>query len=284
MKKIFVFSIALGLALALVQAPAEAQTSFGFKLTGGLAYVNGGDVNTGLQGWSDIWDAIFGGSGYSISGGYAPFHLGMDFGGEFLVNFSPSFGLGLGAGYIQSSKSSALNISDIGVNVDEMWAPKVGAIPLTLTAYYTLPTAGKVKFILNAGAGYYLGTYKDTQHVVFFGDIDQTFDTTASGLGFHGGFGIEVPFSPMISFLFEARGRYASLGSFKGTVKIGSTSPLTGDMWYSEIDALGYGYYPVITIEDSEPSGSDVRSVRMAKLGLSGFSAVLGFVFHFGAI
>jgi opacity protein-like surface antigen len=278
MKKMLLLFCALVLSLALVYAPAQAQTKFGFKITGGLGYLGGGDLNTGLQGWSDAWSAIFGGSGYTVTGGYSAVHLGMDIGGEFLLQFDPSMAIGLGVGYLQASKSSTLTMTGFGSSAAFTWAPKVSAIPITATFYYFLPSSGRVRIFLDAGLGYYLGKYTDAWHLEFFGPTDETLDTTANGIGFHGGLGIEVPFSPAISFLFEARGRYASLGNFKGTDTTSFTST-TGDVWIENLDTFGLGTFPLLTIDTGTPSSS--TTPRQAKLDLSGFSAVIGFLFHF---
>ena len=278
MKRCFVLLCVLVVSVLLVQAPAQAQTKIGFKVTGGLGFVSGGDLNTGLQGWSDAWKAIFGGIGYTVSGGYSPVHLGMDIGGEFLLQFDPSLALGLGVGYIQASKSSTLSLTYGSTSVQDSWAPKASAIPITATFYYTLPSTGSVKIFIDAGVGYYLGKYTDAWHVVFFGTSDETLDMTANGIGFHGGLGVEIPFSPAISFLFEARGRYASLGNFKGTDATSSTTT-TGNAWIENVNALGFGTFPLLYLESSTPSSS--VSPRQAKLDFSGFSAVVGFLFHF---
>jgi len=50
MKKALVVLCVLVVSLVLVQSPAQAQTTFSLKVTGELAYVGGGDVNSGLKG------------------------------------------------------------------------------------------------------------------------------------------------------------------------------------------------------------------------------------------
>ncbi len=277
MKKALVVFCILAFFALLAQSPAQAQTTFGFKVTGGMAYVGGGDMNKGAQGWSDAWHAIFTGVGASAAGGYSPVHLGMDLGGEFLVQFNPSLALGLGAGYLQASKSSSMTLTAGSSSAEDTWAPKISAIPITATLYYYLPSAGGIKFFLDAGVGYYLGKYQDSWQVVFLGTVQESYDMTANGIGFHGGLGLEVPLSPMISLLVEARGRYAELGGFNGTFKSG-TSTTTGDAWIEPTDALGFGTFPLLTVNSSTPS---TAGAYKAKLGFSGFSAVLGFLFHF---
>ena len=277
MKKAMAIVCGAVLALAYAASPATAQTKFAFKLTGGLAYAGGGDLNTGLQGWSDTWITAWGST--SHIGGYMPFHLGMDFGGEFLIQFNPSFALGLGAGYISLSKSSSLTFEGSSTYT---WNPKVSAIPITATFYYFLPSTSTMKFFLDAGVGYYVGAkYTDTQHIIFFSAYDDMLDMSGSGFGFHGGLGLQIDFSPQIALLLEARGRYASLKGFTGTETSTGGSPFTGTLYYEEAQIFGTAYLPVTTVDTSVPSGTGVRNGREATIDFSGFSALIGFVFHF---
>ncbi len=274
MKKATWLLFLLAVSVLLFQGPAQAQAKFGFKLTGGLGYYGAGDLNTGLQGWSDILSDIY--KTHSASGGYSPVHLGVDFNGEFFLQLNPELAIGLGVGYLSASKSSALELTKSGSTVEDTWSPKIGAIPVTLNLHYYLPLAGEIRLSLDAGLGYYFGTCTDTQHIVLFGEMNRTYDMTAGGIGFHGGLGLEIPVAPAVSIVVEARGRYASLGGFKGTGRSGS-SERTGDVWLADItDAR---IYTLIDVYDDTPSGDNARP---AKLDFSGFSATAGFLFRFG--
>lgn len=271
MKKALVLFAVLVLSVFLVPSPAQAQMSLGFKLTGGLGYYGAGDINTGLQGWSDAFSYIY--DAYSPTGGYMPVHLGMDFGGELLLQFNPQLAFALGVGYLQASRSSSLDIID---DYAETWSPKISAVPITLSLHYFFPITGRIKLSLDAGVGYYFGKCTDTQHIVFIGEFDRTYDLTASGIGFQGGLGLEIPVAPAVSIVVEARGRFAKLGGFKGTVSSDSGTD-SGDMWLADVN-IGKKL-TLIELYDATPSGDNPR---LAKLDFSGFSAAAGFVFRFG--
>jgi hypothetical protein len=274
MKKAVLFACLLAVSVLFIQSPARAQMTLGFKVTGGLGYYGAGDLNTGLQGWSDVFSYIY--DAYSPTGGYEPVHLGMDFGGELLLQFNPQIALGLGVGFLQASRSSSLVLSYAGEDYPESWSPKISAVPITLSLHYFVPLSGKIKLSLDAGMGYYFGKCTDTQHIIFIIEFDRTYDTTASGVGFHGGLGLEIPVAPSVSIVFEARGRFAKLGGFKGTVESDS-STTTGDVWLADVN-LGKNL-TLIDIYGATPSGDNPR---LAKLDFSGFSAAAGFVFRFG--
>jgi len=270
--------------LFLFMGTAKAEAKFGFKLIGGLGYIGGGDLNVGLQGWSDIWNKEYNVPGITRSGGYQAFHLGFDLDVEFLFYITPKIALSLGTNYIQFSKSSELQLVEAGTTYKISWHPKVSAIPITLSLYYYLLNGKKMKLFLGVGTGYYLSKYTDTQHTVFLGDINDEYNTSAKGIGFHGGIGLEIPFSPHIAFIMETRGRHASLSGFEGELKsswMSSTSTTSGKLWFYEINAFDLGKFSIITLENTKPVGADITNVNEAKIDLSGFSAIAGFIFRF---
>ncbi len=283
MKKVFVLCCVLTLSLALLQVPAQAQSRFGFKVSGGLAYAGGGDINNGLQGWSDFYHEFMSLLGYSpVSGGYDPFHLGLDFQGEFLFQVSPSVALGLGGGYMTISKDSTLTGTYLSNSVSLTWKPQVTAIPITFNFHYYVPAGSSLKFVFTAGVGYYL-TKPNFDFVIGGSGSSSTekYDLSGSGFGFHGGLGLDVALSPAVSLVLDFLGRYATASGFTGSYTTSSGSQTNGKLYYYEATVTGAGVFPVLTYSNTMPSGSGVGNAREAKLDLSGFSALLGFVFHF---
>ena len=271
---------ALGLAV-----PAPAQSRLGFKIGGGLAYVGGGDFNKGLQGMSDFLYDVFTLAGVTASGGYKPVHLGFDLNGELIFQITPKMGIGLGAGYLSVSRLSEMTLTTPTVTEKESWHPRASVIPITLNFHYSIPAGASLKFNIHAGVGYYMVGLKDTQRLVFFVIEDREYDTSGSGFGAHGGIGLEIALSPNVGFTFDILGRFASISPIKGdgTAKAGgSTITETGaTFWYAEENVGILGTYAMLYFDPDMPSGSDLFNVREAKLDLSGFSAVAGFIFRF---
>jgi hypothetical protein len=248
-----------------------------------MAYIGGGDLNKGLQGWSDFWDDLYTLGGVTTGGGYQPVHLGMDLNGEILFQITPQMGIGLGAGFISASKASALTLTTPSESEKETWEPKATVIPITLNFHFSIPAGSSLKFNIHAGIGYYLASVKHTQHVVFFGVQDEEYDMSGNGFGAHGGFGLEVALSPNVGFTFDILGRFASVSSLSGdrTVTSSGTSDTEsgGKFWYGDFVFSGLGTYPFIAYDTALPATLD--NGREAKLDLSGFSAVAGFIFRF---
>jgi hypothetical protein len=280
MRKIFVLFCVLVLSLALLQTPARAQSKFGFKVSGGLIYAGGGDINAGVQGWYDFYHDYLQLLGYSATGTYSPFHLGMDFQGEFLFNLSPEMALGLGAGYLSVSKDSALTGTSGSKTITLTFQPKVHAIPITFNFHYYLPAGNTLKFVLTAGVGYYLTKIDHTLGATGSGSVEK-YDFSAGGFGFHGGVGLDLALSPAVSLVLDLLGRYATASGYTGSYTSGSTTHTNVNLYYYEGSFPGFGTYPQLTYDTTLPSGSGVNNAREAKLDLSGFSALIGFVFHF---
>src|SRR5512136_2134773 len=125
MKNKFLTALTLAAFVLGFAGAASAQSRIGFKLGGGLAYVGGGDPNTGLQGWSDIYDYTLTMGGDIVSGGYSPVHLGMNFTGELLFQITPEMAIGLGGGYLSAKKTSEMPVIAGGTQHKISWDPSV---------------------------------------------------------------------------------------------------------------------------------------------------------------
>jgi hypothetical protein len=280
MKKATVVICALLLVLALLPGKADAQMRMGFKAYGGLAYLGGGDLNTGGAGFGEFIEDLLG--SYPYDGEFAPVHLGMNFGGEFLLQFSPNMGVGLGVGYISAAKESEIEPSPAISGVDFLWSPKVSAIPITASFYYYLPSGGNLKIFFNLGLGYYLAKTDFEYHWAFFGPINWDAATTGGGLGFHGGLGLEYSMTPMIGIIAEIKGRYAAFSNFEGSVEWtypGSSGSDTfeGPLWIGDL-TFGSLRWTWLWIDEVEPA---LGGVKKAKVDFSGFSFVIGIIVRF---
>lgn len=283
MKKPFflltVFLLATGIAFSQVS----------IKLTGGMAYILANDLNKGLQGENDFLtnEATY------VSGEYNKLHMGMNFGGEIIFNFSPNAGIGMGAEYSQIGKESTLDYTiDIFGQFSEVLNLNIKVIPITLNFYYYIPAGSSIKFYLKVGAGYYITKFnmEDSLNAFSLGiNTRDSLKVSKGTIGFQGIFGIEFLASEQISFVVEAGGRYAKLSELTGdwTRKgIDSGVPVyksgTGSLWYYEWTPLFSRHtYPGIGISDREPSAINVTNVRKASLDLTGFSVKAGLKIRF---
>ncbi|MBN2199218.1 MAG: outer membrane beta-barrel protein [Candidatus Aminicenantes bacterium] len=269
----------------LLSLPARAQFRIGFKLYGGYNYLVGGEGNDGVQGFQDFWVRSGELGGYSASGDYKPFHYGFTGGGDLIFYLTPNIGVSIGAGYLQASSSSVVNMTRPGVSLAISSDPKAGAVPLRVGLHLSLPIGASANFVVNGGAGYYLGTFESRLRLEEGTDWMQwEFEARGQGIGFHGGAGFELNFGPNVGLVLEAAGRYARIGGFEGEAKYsmpGFSDSESGKLYFYRMNVALIGTFPMVFISDTPPSGSGVSDVHEAKIDFSGFSARAGLIIRF---
>ena len=287
--------ILVGLCFLLVLSSLCFSMSFSLKLKGGVSLISSGDYNDAIEG-RNAYIASF---GNDISGTFSKLSLAMDFGGEFIVNVTDQFGIGVGGGYIQASRAMetvSYNYLFIIFTIDAAYGfkPTLTAIPLTLNFHYT-PSFGGVKLDLWAGPGLYFckmkieGSEQDALLIFPFTDTF-TFEGSKTVFGFQGGIGLEIPIGGNISFVVDVTGRYARMSDIQGNfnltgelVGIPVTINATDYFYYSYTFTPGSTAFPLQTwVNDANaPSGTHVSSVRHGNFDFTGVSGQAGFKITF---
>jgi len=283
------FSIVL--CLAFISAAAGADVRLGFKLYGGWGTLDGGDLNSGSEGiWSALKALLLEAPGVTAAGEFAPVHSGVDVGGDLLLEFSRSFGISLGAGYVRSSRTSLMSFSgDLSPhsratnNADV----RADAVRLSLQARYVLPTTSGLSVVFHAGPDLYLAGIRSRVFLVLDGSEYWIVDSQADGmgLGLQGGVGLEYDLNSHLGFFLEAVGRYADFAGFDGK----STMGLFGTESFTSTGTLYYWDY-VSSIQNNaeilcysaSPNNPNYKNVREAKIDFSGISLRLGAVIRLG--
>jgi len=273
----------------LVRQPtAESPIGFSLRMQGGMSYLFANDINDHLQATTDYWTD----RGVDVEGEFEPLQNGIEFGGEFIVNLTPHIGIGLGGGYIQASSKSTVNNVWFGYSYQDTASPKVTAIPLTLSAYFDLPLGKRLSFTVQAGLGYYLGTFSwDYSYESEFDDFKENWEGKSNALGFHGSLGFEFNFSSRIALYVEGFGRYAKLKGLKGNYTFeetffgyqGQESIDEATLWYYEWrSSLTGNYYPTLEFNDDKPEETSfVKNIREGEVDLTGFSVRVGIRIRF---
>ncbi len=152
MKKLFLIGV-----LCLSLATAGFSMGFSIKATGGLSLLMGGDYNTAVADQNAYAHTL---TGATVDSEFSKLGMGLDFGGEFILLFTDSMGIGLGAGYITASDDSTLQMHSGAIIVSDRFAPSVSAIPFTLNFHYFLPLGSSMRLHFFGGPGLYLTTVK----------------------------------------------------------------------------------------------------------------------------
>ncbi|MDD8027726.1 MAG: hypothetical protein PHI34_14590 [Acidobacteriota bacterium] len=289
MRVVVLAVLCVGALLAAVPGQAwAAGPKFRIRLWGGGAYVSGGDINAGLKGLGDYWLARDEYIGWNDKGAYSPAHLGFEFGTDVTFQITPNLGVGIGAGYVQASKTSTIS-SSLGSYTEEYsMMPKLSAFVLRfLNVTYSLPLGRSLRFNIFAGGDYYFAK-GSTNYRYDYPDGDWSlYDNTASGGGFgaHTGLGLDIALGKFFSLFFEVGGRYARFGGLEGTYlyteESGYSNEEKGFMTFYEYKWQSVWYGRAFVMEDEAPTGSSYRNQREAKIDFSGVAAVFGVSINF---
>lgn len=263
---------------------AGFRPGFCVRLHGGLSYLQGGDLNSGLKGFGD--SAIYNYSlhGYSHSGAYQDMHTGVDLGGDLIFLFSPWLGLGIGSGYCQASKSSEIVLT--GPATDRfILKPQASVIPIRAGLWFFLQLSDVLRISMNVGVEYDLASISADIRREFpswWSEWDQ--DASGRGIGFQGAVGLEIRLSSAISLIVEGQGRYAKIKEFKGTniyrTNSGYQEKQEGTLYYWT-DYHTFRPFPYIFVWSHTPSDPWQQDVRKAEVDFSGGSLRGGIVLRF---
>jgi hypothetical protein len=274
--------VVIFVALIGFSSPNWAEAGLGFKvrLYGGLGYLSGGDLNSGMEGLMDGYKGAFMGVGATAAGKFEPAHFGPALGGDLILQLSPVIGLGLGTGYIQASKDSSIVIIKAGHTYTVSAKPELSAIPIKLNLFASVP-AGPVTFNFHGGVGYYLSKLSYLfRFAAAAGSLEYDGQLkTRGGFGFQGGIGLEFHIASALNFFIEAQGRYIRIDGFEGTNTTKVTGypndSTTGKLYdYEQMTAIGN--YRWIVISDLDLTSIPALKARKAIIDFSGGALVAG--------
>ena len=279
-------------ALWLLASAGFSQES-SIKLSGGLGFASGGDLNKTIKGTSDLRRDFDG-----ATGEFKPISLGLNFDVEFIHHFTPNLWLGLGIGYFRASKESPPLSSEVGIpgiftlSSEYSIKPVISALPITLNVHYLLPAGSKLSFDFHAGIGYYLTMLdfsgKDVLSDSFFDQIsehwteDTTFSATKGGLGFQAGVGFEFDMTTRVAIVCDVFGRFASVSGFKGKYTYKESGDYTwqesaSDYYFWSYDETFDGSpYTQFDFYTEKPEGEGITNAKQGSVDLTGFGITLG--------
>ena len=268
----------LGLSFLFVCLPRAADASaLTFRFFGGGTYLRGGDLNDGMKGWTDYWKANYQIMGYPTqAGSFNPLHYGYEFGGDIIVHLTSRFGIAVGAEYVVAKKTSTLTFQSPSETINWTIVGKPSAIPVKVSLFYILPLGNGAAVSLHAGAGYYSAKARLESSTRADEHTDYLVDSSAKGVGYHAGLGLELRLFPKVYLLVEGAGRYAVLSGFEGSVTMHPEGGWKGKLYYWGASKSYLERYNYIDLTIGAPEG--VIFVREAKVDYSGFSLRGGFV------
>ncbi|MGD0782271.1 MAG: outer membrane beta-barrel protein [Candidatus Aminicenantales bacterium] len=277
---------ALAAFLIPAAAPAAASgASLDFRLKGGYAYAAIGDFNAYNDDILKTMDWILPG-GYRFSGEFPRLHGALDLEFEASLSLSSRLRLSLSAGFLEAKGgpwSYSFSRPDGTFLFSDRVEPYARAIPVKLSISFNALDSPRFKAFIKGGLGVYFARF----YSYSFDDegwpdaSEMRVDTTATGVGVHGGVGFEAAITSHIGLVVEAEGRYAPIDNFTGTAAItsgGVTVTTNGTIYYYRAPTVSNVQEFVLS---AQPPPSLFSDIRKAIVDFSGFTIRGGLVIHF---
>jgi hypothetical protein len=293
------FLLPVFLVMCLLSGPALAIASGGgvelsLKVRGGLSYLSAGDVNTGSGGFFDYVKLLAANStGWTTSGDYSPLHLGYDFGADIIIQLSRNIGVGIGAGYLRSSKTSVMTVSTPDGDLKITGTPTLSAIPMRIGVFFIHPLGQRLSFTADAGMTYYaarkfeatLRIDEPAPNYWVTQSISASKSRFSDNLGFQASLGFEYKISQKMGFFLEAAGRFARLKNFKSVTATSassdsSTETVQGKI-YLEKNTYPEGTWTMFVVSSDPPVPDLNTTYSEPKFDLSGFCIQTGIHIRF---
>ncbi len=263
------------LCIFLIVLSADALP-LSFKITGGIGWLDGGDLNKNIQGWKRYFsDRNI--SPYTFSFDVEEIHRSWEGGIEITYSISSRWRIGFGLDVLQGNTKGTMSSSveleedyfrsadDFGTiflieNRDQSPEYRLRAIPVILTFYHAIPFSNKGNVFLGMGGGYYFGRLDYQENYQYDSDyrddnilsgsifryIDQysssgdyTEESRTGALGLHGLAGLEWKVSERFYLVFEVIGRWVDFSDWAGDKTDSYSWDQTWGFWGTDRD-LGF--------------------------------------------
>jgi hypothetical protein len=336
-----VFLLVLGMAVMMGSLWSSVKVSFRLSGSYGKLLEGAGDIDVIRRGMESQLLDMSQQDRYTASFDWKKPSRSNDLRAELVFRISRNFGISVGSGYIFADSPGSYAVdykyardngndyyfrgynyeTDEYADYSQKYA--LSAIPITLDAYVFLPIGKKETFTAFAhlGAGYYFGrlqhnldmdaTFNRTEKL--YGDLvyqsEGTYDiritekTTSSAWGVHGGLGLDVRLTRLLTIGAEAYGRHVVFRDWEGSqvtkmeYKNKSWSVWGGDSERADSDTdSAYGNlwtydfgcsdesprYTRMWIMEEEPDDECYHKVRKSSINLNsyGFSVSIKLSFN----
>ncbi len=270
----------IGILIALL----TVSLSFGeiqLKFSGGVNWISGSDFNAFARAQNALYALWY----TNIQGSRTEFGPAPLFQAEAVSYFSPSLGVGLGAGILRMSVDDRMEYLESNSPGNAQFRSQLTIIPVTLNLHYRSRMSPRLALDGYAGFGIYLSRLDvfesqfwqagpDLYTSDFKGDVRGTF-------GLQAGVGLEYELSSRLAVFISGGLRVASYGPINGRATTSYETPF-GSQNNTNI-AVDYYYfdyfsYPYMIFGQTDPrfNNNDIKNLRKAAINLSGAAFTTG--------
>jgi hypothetical protein len=268
---------------ASAAGPSEGGRT-ALRLSAGWSSLDGGDFSRGLLGWLDLWAhaGSLWGIQTDVTGG--PGSWAAALGADVLFPLTSWLSFGMGAAWVSASDLYTSSAEGNGGLVPDAQSIEMTprALPVRASLFGRIPLSGRLDVSMNAGVSYY---YLARARAVYRRDWEDyweedAFDLKTSGLGYHGGLGLELELGRHVSVFVEGQVNRARLSKFFGTIdrasSEGGEESREGTLYALEF-GLGDGEtFPLVDVLDQAPAGPAFSRAAEAVIDFGGFGLAVG--------
>ena len=267
--------------------PAKSGFAFGLRLTGGLSFFDGGDINDSKSNVTlNEYQAGKVGVPYTIN--EQDLNRSFEGSADLLFYLGKRFGVSLGASCLGGKSRNRLIITQPGPPPSDYtitFDPAISAVPVTLGLFFTQPLGRRFNLLAEAGGGWTFARLAiDQAFIGSLGFMKFNAEGHAGGPCLFARLGLEAAIARNFFFFVEVLGRYAKISGFDGNYEVFHNDTIFssgGGRFYTyDLNVSGHTVR-FIDFADEPPSGATVSNVRETRVDLSGASIRGGFRIRF---
>lgn len=267
--------------------PAKSGFGIGLRLSGGLNFFDGGDINDSKSNVT-LNEYLAGKFGIPYTIDENDLNRAFEGGADLLFYFGKRFGVSLGAAYMSGKSENRLVITQPGPPADTYtitFDPAVSAVPVTLGLFFTPPLGRHLNLLAEAGGGWTFARLTINQAFIgSLGSMRFNAEGEAGGPCIFARLGLEVAITRNFFFFIEALGRYGKIRGFEGSYEVFQNDTIissgSGRFYTFDRDVSGH-LVRFIDFAPEPPSGSSISNMSETQIDFSGVSARGGFRIRF---
>lgn len=275
-----------GIFLLLFAALATPQ-EVSLKFTGGWAWIDGNDYNSGIAGQNAyIKDTCL-----TMSGAYGSLKSGANIQFEIINSLNRRMGIGFGGGWYQAANESQVItqglVSGVPFDFQSTYKARISVIPFFLNFHCFVRLSTRTNLDIYAGPLFQIAQFNfENPSTTSVLSTQQTITFTASqiSLGLQGGVGLNYRIASGVALIAEACYRYGKVSNIKGnwsdlgSSDSGPIASASSDYYLWAYDyVVETGTYQMIGFFDKDgPARESISGARKAEINLSGFTALAG--------
>jgi hypothetical protein len=267
--------------------PAKSRFGIGFRISGGLSFFDGGDINDSRSNVT-LNEYLAGKVGVPYTINEQDLNRSFEGSADLLFYFGKRIGVSLGASHIGGKSRNRVVITQPGPPPSDYtitFDPAISAVPVTFGLFFTPPLGRRFNLLAEAGGGWIFARLAiDQAFIGSLGSIKFNAEGKAGGPCLFARLGLEAAIARKFFFFVEVLGRYAKISGFKGNYEVFHNDTIfssgSGRVYTFDLDVSGHSVR-FIDFADGPPSGASVSNVRETRVDLSGASIRSGFRIRF---